>query len=214
MSRISPVFHLTILLLPTSAALVGASPALADAELRRLPIVFNQLAGLDPAHRLTLHNVRSHHRSQKPHAENKSERLARAANLLVAGGYTDIRELHTEGDHVAAVVVQDDETQHLIITKDGAVAAGDTAAAPGPSVASSTVTDTSSPLPNASTSTGASGPASEPISAAPVAAPDPSLPAMPDANVTEPQVQAAAAAGSTSDAARPGALSASSSSTP
>ena len=208
MSRSTPVFPLTILLLLEPAALAAASPAFAAAELRRLPIVFDQLARLEAGHRLFVHDLQVHHHSghKVQHTEDKSERLARAANLLTVSGYADIKEVHTEGDHVAALVVENDETRTLIVTKDGAVAAGDTAATE-PSTATPTASEPNSPAASASSASNASAPASEIPPPAPAA--DAASATTPAANKA--QVQTAAAVGSTSEAARPGALSPSSS---
>ncbi|MFZ1990042.1 MAG: hypothetical protein WAW96_09765, partial [Alphaproteobacteria bacterium] len=207
-SRIMPLSYLTILLLPMVAVLGAASSAFAEPELRRLPISFDQLAAHLPIeHRLVLRKThRPSHKAAR--TQDTSETLARAANLLTVSGYTDIKALHTEGDHVAAVVKQNDETQNLIVTKEGAVAAGDTAAI-GPGVVTPTASDASSPTASASATSDAPAPAPE--STPPAPAPDTASVAAFATNEAQAQVQAAAAVGSTSDAARPGALSASSS---
>lgn len=201
MSRISPAFHLTILLLPVAAVLSVASSAFADPELRRLPISFDRLAP-HPAvsHRLTPR--KAHHRAPKPVLiEDDSEALVRAANALAVNGYTEIKALSVEGDHITAEVVKDDQIQHLVVTKEGAVAAGDAAATALTPAA--TANDASAPASAspasanaapAGTSTTATEPAPTPVS-----------------TVSEPQsqIRARADAGSTSEAASPGALSAS-----
>ena len=187
MSRVSPALHSTILLLSSAAVLCAASPAFAQAELRRLPISFDLPALKAPAHRLSLHKV--HHKSHKrtAPAEEEGEAFVRAANLLMANGYANFTNLRAEGDHVAADVARDSGTQHVIVTAQGEIAHSDVA-----------VTD----------SAGLSG-APEP-DVTPVLTPMPVAQSRQIASPLEVTAQAVATAGSTSDAASPGALSASS----
>ena len=206
MSRILPAFHLTILLLPAALAILAAPSASAEPELRRLPITFaGPAAHLTATHRLAVH--KTHHIDLQLPAETKSEALARAANLLAASGYTDIKSLQTEGDHVVAEVAHNDRTQRLVVSKDGVVAVGESAASttsPSAAPATDTTAPASATAPDRATASDSSGPAP-----APSAASDASVPAKSPADGAQAPVQTAAAAGSTSDAASPGALSAS-----
>lgn len=187
MSRISTAFHLTILLLPSLGAVLAAPPARAAAELRRLPLSFAQLAPKpEPAHRLVPR--KAHHSGHKPApAEDDSDALVRAANLLAVNGYTDIKALRVDGDQVTADVTKDDEAQKVVVTKEGEVAVGQTA-----SIDAAPTADEPS---NAT----ASDTAAEPVPPASAGTPE-------STNAAPSQ---AAAAGRTSEAASPGALSAS-----
>ncbi len=120
MSRVSPAFHFSFVLLTSAAAFAAASPVLAQSELRRLPISFERPANrLKDTHRLTAPHQRTHKRTTP--LLSKNEVLARAANLLTIGGYADIKSLHTEGDHVAAEVGEGSVVRDLIVTANGAI---------------------------------------------------------------------------------------------